>query len=100
MHSDEIIPLSIKRLLSDEKYLIPIYQRNYDWGEKESLQLIQDIADFASTKKGKKYYIGSLVVFVRSKEGQEYFETIDGELPEEFLYHGKYKEVNGVAIPD
>ena len=79
MHSDEIIPLSIKRLLSDEKYLIPIYQRNYDWGEKESLQLIQDIADFASTKKGKKYYIGSLVVFVRSKEGQEYFETIDGQ---------------------
>ena len=56
MHSDEIIPLSIKRLLSDEKYLIPIYQRNYDWGEKESLQLIQDIADCASTKKGKKYY--------------------------------------------
>lgn len=79
MHSDEIIPLSIKRLLSNEKYLIPIYQRNYDWGERESLQLIQDIADFASTKKEKKYYIGSLVVFVRSKDGQEYFETIDGQ---------------------
>lgn len=79
MHNDEIIPLSIKRLLSDEKYLIPIYQRNYDWGEKESLQLIQDIADFASMKKEKKYYIGSLVVFVRIKDGQEYFETIDGQ---------------------
>ena len=79
MHSNDIIPLSIKDLLSDAKYLIPIYQRNYDWGERESLQLIQDIADFASTKKEKKYYIGSLVVFVRDKEGQVYFETIDGQ---------------------
>ena len=79
MHSDEIIPLSIKELLSDGRYLIPIYQRNYDWGEKESLQLIQDIADFASTKKDKKYYIGSLVVFYRNKDGHEFFETIDGQ---------------------
>ena len=79
MHSDEIVPLTIKELLSEAKYLIPIYQRNYDWGERESLQLIQDIADFASTKKDKKYYIGSLVVFVRNKDGLEYFETIDGQ---------------------
>ena len=79
MYSDEIIPLSIKELLSNSKYLIPIYQRNYDWGERESLQLIQDIADYASTKINKKYYIGSLVVFVRNKDGQEYFETIDGQ---------------------
>lgn len=79
LHSDEIMPLSIRRLFSEDKYRIPIYQRNYDWGEKESLQLIQDIADFASTRKEKKYYIGSLVVFARNKEGQEYFETIDGQ---------------------
>lgn len=79
MHSKDITPLTIRELLSEARYLIPIYQRNYDWGERESLQLIQDISDYASTKKDKKYYIGSLVVFVRNKDGQEYFETIDGQ---------------------
>ena len=79
MLSNDIIPLSIKELLSDARYLIPIYQRNYDWGERESLQLIQDIADFASSRRDKKYYLGSLVVFVRSNNGQVYYETIDGQ---------------------
>ena len=79
MHSEEIIPLSIIDLLSNDKYLIPIYQRNYDWGEKETLQLIQDIADFASINPNKKYYIGSLVVFIQKKAGQECFEIIDGQ---------------------
>lgn len=79
MQSEDIILLSIKELFSGDRYLIPIYQRNYDWGEKEAMQLIQDIADFASSKVDKKYYIGSLVVFVRIKDGQEYFETIDGQ---------------------
>ena len=79
MYSDEITPLSVRQMLSEARYLIPIYQRNYDWGEKESLQLIQDIADYASGKSDKKYYIGSLVVFPRVESGQEYFETIDGQ---------------------
>ena len=71
MYSDEITPLSVRQMLSEARYLIPIYQRNYDWGEKESLQLIQDIADYASGKSDKKYYIGSLVVFPRFERGQE-----------------------------
>ena len=79
MYSNEISPLSIKELLSEDKYLIPIYQRNYDWSEHEALQLLQDIADFASSQSDKKYYIGSLVVFLRDKNGQEVYETIDGQ---------------------
>ena len=79
MYSDEITPLSVRQMLSEARYLIPIYQRNYDWGERESLQLIQDIADYASGKNDKKYYIGSLVVFPRVESGQEFFETIDGQ---------------------
>ena len=79
MHNDIIKPLSIKTLLSEDRYVIPIYQRNYDWGEKESLQLIEDIADYASQKPDKKYYIGSLVVFYRVRNGEEYYETIDGQ---------------------
>jgi len=79
MLKDNIQPLNIKDFVSQDEYRIPIYQRNYDWGEKESLQLLEDIADYASIKKDKKYYIGSVVVFARSKGHKEYYETIDGQ---------------------
>lgn len=78
----KIIPLNVKELLSQDQYRIPIYQRNYDWGEKEAMQLIADIADYASdsNKKTLNYYIGSLVVFERFDDKREkYYETIDGQ---------------------
>jgi uncharacterized protein with ParB-like and HNH nuclease domain len=37
---------SIRELFSSDDYVIPIYQRNYDWGESEITQLIQDIVDY------------------------------------------------------
>jgi len=80
IEKQEIITLSIKDLLSKDHYRIPIYQRNYDWGEKEVLQLVEDIADYASIGQGKKYYIGSLVVFEKQdQQGNLYYETIDGQ---------------------
>ena len=60
MTENNIDPLNIKELLSQDEYRIPIYQRNYDWGETESLQLLEDIADYAAMKKDKMYYIGSI----------------------------------------
>lgn len=75
--------LNIRELLSEGKYVIPIYQRNYDWGEREALQLLEDISDYAQKNKeqDKKqpYYIGSAVVFLRTAHGETYFETIDGQ---------------------
>lgn len=52
------------------KYLIPIYQRNYAWGEDEIEALLEDIK---GSKEG--YFIGSLVV----REKGEFFEVIDGQ---------------------
>lgn len=80
-------PLNIREFLSEGKYVIPIYQRNYDWGEREALQLLEDISDYAQKNKeqNKKqnkeqpYYIGSAVVFLRTVHGETYFETIDGQ---------------------
>ena len=79
--------LNIRAFLSEGKYVIPIYQRNYDWGEREALQLLEDISDYAQKNKeqNKKqnkeqpYYIGSAVVFLRTAHGETYFETIDGQ---------------------
>ena len=45
--------LTVKDFLCEGNYVIPLYQRNYDWGEKESLQLIEDIADYAKQKNDR-----------------------------------------------
>lgn len=74
---------SIKSLLGSDDYVIPIYQRNYEWGEPQITQLIQDIVDYILKSKGlenkPKYYIGSLVTYERKLEGSVIYETIDGQ---------------------
>ena len=51
----EITSLNVRDFLSNDKYVIPIYQRNYDWGEKEFLQLVEDVADYAKEDSNSKY---------------------------------------------
>lgn len=75
----EVKQLTVREFLSDGQYVIPIYQRNYDWGERETLQLLEDISDYAQKNSNQKYYIGSAVVFVRNVNGTTYFEMIDGQ---------------------
>ena len=74
---DPLSLLSVRGLLSKDEYLIPMYQRNYAWGEGEINQLIQDMEDFSLT--GKPYYIGTLVVFDRDENGKNVYEVIDGQ---------------------
>ena len=66
--------MTIKALLMEDEYLIPMYQRNYAWEESHLSQLIQDIWDYHLYEKN--YYIGTLVVHDR-KDGT--FETVDGQ---------------------
>ena len=75
----EVKQLTVREFLSDGQYVIPIYQRNFDWGERETLQLLEDISDYAQKNSNQKYYIGSAVVFVRNVNGTTYFEMIDGQ---------------------
>jgi uncharacterized protein with ParB-like and HNH nuclease domain len=42
---------SIKALFGSDDYVIPIYQRNYEWGEPQITQLIQDIVDYILKSK-------------------------------------------------
>lgn len=68
--------LSIKELFSQEgQYVIPIYQRNYDWKHTQLRQLIQDIWDSCNYNPERNYYIGTLVVYPAPKGN----ETIDGQ---------------------
>jgi len=74
---------SIKSLFGSDDYVIPIYQRNYEWGEPQITQLIQDIVDYILKSKVSEskpnYYIGSLIVYERKLEGGVIYETIDGQ---------------------
>ncbi|MFM5247866.1 DUF262 domain-containing protein [Aeromonas caviae] len=76
-----VFPFSIRALLEDSaRYLVPMYQRNYAWGEGEITQLLQDVLDYQGKRNSKDkhqpYYIGTLVVFAR---GDSSFEVIDGQ---------------------
>ena len=73
--------LTISDLFNDENkcnYIIPIYQRNYAWGDDEISSLLQDIKNACKKNKeqDKNYYIGSLVVYRRDNGD---FEVIDGQ---------------------
>ena len=76
---------SIKELFVTDDYVIPIYQRNYEWGEPQITQLIQDIVDYIVKSRSNKseskprYYIGSLIAYERKLEGSVIYETIDGQ---------------------
>ena len=57
---------------TDMNYIIPLYQRAYAWGDKQLIQLVEDISDVS---EDANYYIGSLIV---SKQNGEY-EVVDGQ---------------------
>ena len=79
---DNIPTFSIKELFENgDVYSIPIYQRNYAWGEGQVNQLVQDVFDFAfdSKKSKNNYYIGTLVVNKRQQDNKTFYDTIDGQ---------------------
>lgn len=68
------ISLSVDRLLNEDSYAIPLYQRNFSWTYDEIEQLLNDVAD-AYQEKRDNYYIGTLVV----NEENGLFKIIDGQ---------------------
>ncbi|WP_455168108.1 DUF262 domain-containing protein [Streptococcus sp.] len=71
------ISLSVNRLLNEDTYAIPLYQRNFAWTYDEIEQLLNDVADAFQENRNRDnyYYIGTLVV---NKEN-DIFKIIDGQ---------------------
>lgn len=79
INNPDLNSFTIKRLLTNgDVYIIPVYQRNYEWGKEQIEQLLMDIKDYFSEERGKNYYIGTLIVDKLSNR-QNHYETIDGQ---------------------
>ncbi|MEB3882968.1 DUF262 domain-containing protein [Lyngbya sp. CCY1209] len=46
---------------SDTRFVIPIYQRNYDWGDSQCKQLLDDILELSNKEELNAHFIGSIV---------------------------------------
>ena len=59
---------------SDKRFVIPVYQRNYDWKKENCQQLLSDLIDVAKTQR-PSHFFGSIV---SKTEGDDYL-IIDGQ---------------------
>ena len=53
----------VEDFLSSNKtqFVIPVYQRNYDWTTGQCKQLLDDILEVGTSKKMNAHFIGSIV---------------------------------------
>lgn len=69
---------NIQELLGGEyDYIVPLYQRNFAWGEAEITQLLQDV--YESYIAQHPYFVGSIIVLNRDIESGHRLEVIDGQ---------------------
>ena len=76
MKNNDLSLLNLQDLF-ESNYVIPIYQRDYTWTEKEINQMLDDI--FSVMNSNANYYIGTLIVYPRKNGHQVIYETIDGQ---------------------
>ena len=61
---------------SDKRFIIPLYQRNYDWKEENCEQLFQDLLKLHGSDR-KSHFFGSIVSSIQSGTEDRYI--IDGQ---------------------
>lgn len=79
-------PLQLSKFLQkqDTQFVIPIYQRNYDWEEEHCKQLLEDIIEVGKAPKdeARVHFIGSIVYVCNDEyttDEIEQFVIIDGQ---------------------
>ena len=76
--------VNLNRFLSspDTRFIIPVYQRNYDWKKQQCRQLIEDICAVGADRRRDAHFIGSIVYIhddVYSSSGIRDLTIIDGQ---------------------
>ena len=70
---------SIEEAFRECFYIVPDYQREYVWTDKEVHQLLEDIGEQIDAGTTREYFIGT--VLVSPTEQKNHYEVIDGVLP-------------------
>lgn len=60
------------------RYIIPVYQRNYDWTEKQCKQLFEDLVQVAKENR-KNHFFGSIVSSHATNGSKSDYLIIDGQ---------------------
>ena len=68
---------TVEEAFRDCFYIVPDYQREYVWGEKEVQQLLDDINEQIDVSNAHEYFIGTVLVSPTSQKN--HFEVIDGQ---------------------
>lgn len=68
---------SIEEAFRECFYIVPDYQREYVWTDKEVHQLLEDINDEIDTSSTKEYFIGTILVSPSVQKN--HYEVIDGQ---------------------
>lgn len=80
-----LYPISVLEIFKQEHFIVPIYQRNFSWGETQITQLIEDIESAVNlSEEAEDYFLGNLILNKKKKllEGYGYIqinEVIDGQ---------------------
>ena len=60
------------------QYMIPVYQRNYEWSYEQCVKLFNDIVN--ASRKDKTHFCGSIVYSqIKEEKGITYYIIIDGQ---------------------
>lgn len=62
---------------SDKRFVIPVYQRNYDWKTENCKQLYNDLVKVV--RKGRKSHFFGSIVSVHNEDEFNEFLVIDGQ---------------------
>ncbi|VEU59766.1 DUF262 domain-containing protein [Mesomycoplasma neurolyticum] len=76
----EIVKNNIAELLfkNNIQYIIPVYQRNYDWQKEHCEELFDDV--FETEEKNKQHFLGSIVLVEDEKiNNLRVFSIVDGQ---------------------
>ena len=61
-----------------KQYIIPVYQRNYEWSHEQCVKLFEDIVN--AYKRDKSHFCGSVVYAqLPPKYGIDYYVIVDGQ---------------------
>jgi len=62
---------------SDKHFVIPVYQRNYDWKKEQCVQLFEDLIEISNT--GRTHFLGSIVSIYHDDGDDREYLIIDGQ---------------------